>query len=214
MCRAHIVLQEHQAGAMMLHRMAFYLSGKVFGLQLDYSTAETYLCNQDGTVSPFLSRLACWILSLTDKCSITFIPVYIPTHLNVEANYLLWGWWLLEWHFLSQTAQAASCLWGLPEMDIMASSHTTQYKCYYTLETPCPSGGLRVECLQPSLDVSGKLYVSSSCISFTSSVQVSGRTCQEVNSDLWFWGHHIGWSLLGFPQFSTWWQTFLSTIPS
>ena len=41
------------------------------------------------------------------------------------------------------------------------------------------SGGLGVEILQPSLDVSGKLCVSSSCISSHGSVQVSGRTCQR-----------------------------------
>ena len=41
------------------------------------------------------------------------------------------------------------------------------------------SGGLGVECLQPSLDLSCKLGVSSSCISSSSSVQVSCRTCQQ-----------------------------------
>ena len=57
-------------------------------LHLDSSTSKAYLCSQGGTVSPFLSRLACWILSLTDKHGITLIPAYIPTHLNVEADYL------------------------------------------------------------------------------------------------------------------------------
>ena len=41
------------------------------------------------------------------------------------------------------------------------------------------SGGLGGECLQPSLEVSGKLCVSFNCISSSSSVQVSGRTCQR-----------------------------------
>ena len=41
------------------------------------------------------------------------------------------------------------------------------------------SGGLRVECLQPSLDISGKLCVSSSWISSSYFVQVSGGTCQQ-----------------------------------
>ena len=41
------------------------------------------------------------------------------------------------------------------------------------------SGGLGVEFLQPYLDISGKLCVSSTCISSSSSVQVSGRTCQR-----------------------------------
>ena len=39
--------------------------------------------------------------------------------------------------------------------------------------------GLGVECLQPSLDISGKLCVFSSCISSSSSVQVSCRICQR-----------------------------------
>ena len=62
LCRAHIALQELQAVAIMLHRMAFWLSGMVVALHLDNSTAKAYLCNQDGTVSPFLSSLACQIL--------------------------------------------------------------------------------------------------------------------------------------------------------
>ena len=41
------------------------------------------------------------------------------------------------------------------------------------------SEGLGVEWLQPSLDVSDKLHISSSCISSSSSVHVSGGTCQR-----------------------------------
>ena len=88
MCRAHIALQELQAIVMMLHRKTFCVSGKVVALHLDNSTAKAYLCNKDGTVFPFLSRLACWILSLTNEHGISLIPAHIPTHLNVEANYL------------------------------------------------------------------------------------------------------------------------------
>ena len=46
LCRAHIALQELQAVAIMLCRMAFHLSGKVVALHLDNSTAKAYLCNQ------------------------------------------------------------------------------------------------------------------------------------------------------------------------
>ena len=48
----------------------------------------------------------------------------------------------------------------------------------FHLGIPTTSGGLGVECLQPSLDLSGKLHVSSSCVSSSNSVQVHGRTCQ------------------------------------
>ena len=91
----------------MLCRMAFQLSGKVDGLQLDNSTAKAYLCNQDGTVFLFLSTLACHILSLTSKHDLTYIHAYIPTYLNVKADCLLWGKLAQECHFLPCIAQAA-----------------------------------------------------------------------------------------------------------
>ena len=128
----------------MLCEMAFCLSGKVVAFHLDNSIATAYLCNQGGRVSPFpfLSRLACHMLSLTDKHGITLLPAYIPAHLNVEADYLSWDRLLPEWHLLPQVAQAAFCLWGLPEVDMLASSHSTQCQHYFTLETPLPLGAI------------------------------------------------------------------------
>ena len=92
---------------MMLHRIAFHLSGKVVALHLDNSTAKAYLCNQGDTVSPFLLRLACWILSLINRHGITLIPAYIPTLLNVEEDYLSQAWLPPEWHLLPQVVHAA-----------------------------------------------------------------------------------------------------------
>ena len=64
MGRVHIALQELQAVAMMLHRMAFHLSGKVVALDLDSSTLKV-------------------------QC-LLFFPGwparYTPTHLNVEVS--------------------------------------------------------------------------------------------------------------------------------
>ena len=145
MCRAHIALQELQAIAMMLHRMAFSLSGKVVALHLDNSTAKAYLCNQGGTVSPFLSRLACQILSLTNKHGITLFPAYIATHLNLEDNYLSQDQMLPEWHLLPQLAHAAFHLWDLLDMDLLPSYHSTQCHSsehYYILESPLLLGVL------------------------------------------------------------------------
>ena len=51
---------------------------------------------------------------------------------------------LLEWHHLPQMTQAAFYLWGLPEVDLLASFHTTQCQHYYTLETPLPLEALRL----------------------------------------------------------------------
>ena len=214
MSRAHVALQELQAVAMMLHRMAFHLSGRVVTLHLENSMAKAYLCNQGGTVSSFLSRLACQILSLTNKYSITLIPAYIPTHLYVEADYLSQDQMLLEWHLLPQVAHAAFHLWGLPEVDLLASAHSTQCQHYYTLESPLPLGGLGVECLQPSLEVSGRLHVSSSSISSSGSVQVSGRTCQSSTQTFDSGGTMLDGGFLALHSSQHVGQTFLSGAPS
>ena len=71
--------------------MVFYLADEVVPLGLDNITAQTYLCDEAGTVLPFLFRLICCILNLADRYDITLISAYIPTHLNLEADYLSWG---------------------------------------------------------------------------------------------------------------------------
>ena len=58
----------------------------------------------------------------------------------MEADFLSQDQLLLEWHLLPQVAQAAFCLWGLPEVELLASSHSTQCHHYFTLETPLPLG--------------------------------------------------------------------------
>ena len=113
-------------------------------LHLGNCTVKAYLCNQGDTISSFLSRLACWILSLADKYSITLIPIYIPTHLNVEANYLSWGRLHPGWHLFHHIAQAAFKFCGLPEMDLLALSCSMQCWQYYTLENPLPLWALRL----------------------------------------------------------------------
>ena len=174
----HIPLQELQAMVMMLHGMAFHLSDKVIALHLDNNTAKTYLYNQGGTVSPFLSRLACWILSLTDMHGITLIPSYIPTHLYVEADYLSQDQMLPEWHLLLQVAQAAFHLWGPSRGGPTGTFSFYSIPVLLYLGNSTTSGGLGVECLQPSLVFSGELCVSSSYSSSSSSVHISGRMCQ------------------------------------
>ena len=178
MCRAPIVLQELLAVAMILHRRAFYLSGKVGALHLDSSTVKAYLCNQGGVVSPFLSRQAGQILSLTNKHGIHLLPPYIPTHLKVDANYI---------HVPGSVASrvAASPSDGSSSFLPLGSTrggsavilpyHSMPALLHFVNSTT--SVGLGVECLQPSLDISGKLCVSSFCISSSSSVKVSGRIC-------------------------------------
>ena len=80
--------------------------------------------------------------------------------------------------FFPQLTQAAFCLWGLPEVDLLASSIPLSASIII-LGNSTTSGGLGVESFQPSMEVSDMLCVSSSCTSSSSSVQDPGRTCQR-----------------------------------
>ena len=95
------------ASSLILHRMAFQLPGKVVALQLDNCTAKMYLCNQCGTVSVFLSRLACYILNLPSEHGITL-------NSSIHSNPSQCGSWLsftgkvgprvAPYSFIAQTA--------------------------------------------------------------------------------------------------------------
>ena len=178
MCRTHIALQEVQAIAMMLYRMAFHLSGKVFAFLLDNNTVRLICVINVVQCLCFFSGMPAgywvWLTSMV----LTLIPAYIPTHISVEANYLSWDQMLPEWDLNSG---GSGSFWPLGS----SSSGPAGILLYHPvpalllLGISTTSEGLEVECLQPSLDISGKLHVSSSCISSSISVQVSGRTCHR-----------------------------------
>ena len=178
MCRAHIALQVIQAIAMMLHRIAACISGKVVALHLDNGTAKAYLCNQGGTVSPFLSRLACQILSDWQAWYYSYFSIHsYPPQCGGQLSVLGSD---ASGVASSPSGGSGSFLPLGPSRGGPAgifSSYSVPALLHLGISTTC--GGLGIECLQPSLDISGKLCVSSSCISSSGSVQVSGRTCQR-----------------------------------
>ena len=140
MFRVHTAIQELQAVTLMSCRMPFQLSGKLVALQLDNSTAKAYVCNEGGTVFLFLSIFVCHILSLANKHGISVIPAYIPTHLNMAADYLLQGTFVPKWHLLPDIVQAAFQLWfncrwicWLPHVPINVS-FITLWKNHYPQE--------------------------------------------------------------------------------
>ena len=150
--------------------MAFQLCGRVVALQLDNSIAKAYLCNQGDAVYFFLSRPAFCILNLANKCGITIIPAYIPTHLYVEASYLSWGMLVPERHLLPH-----NCPSSFPTLEStgVGSFGFLMYQSISALVDSRKTIAFRsfgCECIQPSMEVSDKLCVSSTCINSSSVV--------------------------------------------
>ena len=82
-----------------------------------------------------------------------------------------------EWHLFPHIAQPLFHLWVQLEVDLFEFSCTNQCQHYYTLVNPLSLGVFGVECIQPSLDISGESYVSSSIFSSPGSIQVPSQMC-------------------------------------
>ena len=90
LCNVHKTFQKPQAVALKLYWVLFVYLVRLFPyilimvqLKLIYVfKVVQYL---------FPCRLACCIFHVANKHSLTVIPAYIPSHFNVEANYLMWG---------------------------------------------------------------------------------------------------------------------------
>ena len=164
MWKFNITLQEpSKLLHLILHKMVFRLFDKVVSLHLGNSTNNTYLCNQGGTASFLLSRLACCILTLTSMVLILF-PAYIPTHLNMGAISPREGWFQSGICFLTFLSSISSLetSWGGAVGILMYQSMSAVIH----LRKSTTSGSLGFECFQPPLDLSGELWVSSSYIGF------------------------------------------------
>ena len=75
------------------------------------------------------------------KHCIMLIPEYIPTHLNVEVDYLSWERLILGWH-LPDIAQLAFQLWCQPEVICWHLNIPNQCQHNYILENSLPLGAL------------------------------------------------------------------------
>ena len=149
----------------MLCRMAFKLSGEVVDLQFDNSTAKVYLCNQGGTVSPFLSRLACYILNLANKHGTTLIPAYIPNHPNVEA--------IILGNIGPRVESSSHFPSSFPPLESTRGG-PVGFLTYQSMSALLHSGKTYLQELGvESVEVQGELYISFTCINSSSAVQVS-----------------------------------------
>ena len=141
MCKVHIAFQWLQAVPLMLHRMAFWLSGKVVALLIDNSTAIAYFYNQlvqylfsfQSSLPNIESGCQAWLYTY---CSIHSYPSQCGNQLFIKENVDT------RVHLLPCIVKAAFQLWGQLVVDLLACSCTIHFKIYYTLDKLLPHGAL------------------------------------------------------------------------
>ena len=180
MCNVYIALQELLAAVPMLQRIAFHLCNKVVGLYLDNASAKSYLCNQAGTVSLFLSTLAFHILNLADNHEIaSYSSIYLPISMWQMIIFLFLG--IIYCNVGSRMASSSThSLSGVSTLGSAGGGFVgilryQSMSALLYLGESITHGSLGVECFQPSLEVSCELSVSSFWVSSSSYVKVAVR---------------------------------------
>ena len=113
---------------------------------------------------------------------------------------------LLEWHLLPQVAFH---LWGLPKVELLAS-HSTQCQHYYTLESPLPLEALGLNAFNhPWTFQASYLFPPAALVPLVLSKFLAEHIKDQLRqlipvAPCWM---EAPW----LPQFSTCWQTFLSS---
>ena len=107
----------------------------------------------------FLCRLVCYILNLAKKHGITLIPAYIPTHLSVEADYLLWGRLAPEWHLFFLICLKWHFNFGVNQNGIVNMLMYQSMLALLYLGESTTSGSLGVKCFQPTLGTLDESYI-------------------------------------------------------
>ena len=129
----HINILELLAIKLAIQTFSKTLKHKAIHLQVDNMVALTYLLNMGGTKNLKLVQLAKEIWNHLLQCGITFIAEYLPSKLNVTAD------WKSrknsdssEWKLAPQSFQRICQLTGTPEIDLFASRLSHQIKTYFS----------------------------------------------------------------------------------
>lgn len=94
--------------------------------ETDSTTALSYIRKQGGTHSTPLLTLASEILLLAERLQIQIIPIYIPSVENLHADFASRFKSLPDLHLLPAVFRKMCLLWGLPQIDLFASTASAQ----------------------------------------------------------------------------------------
>ena len=109
------------------------LVGRTISVYCDNSTVVSYLREEGGTRSPFLSSLAQGILRWAESLSIRLTPQFIPGSLNVLADSLSRPHQLphTEWSLNPEVFRSISRLWPI-QIDLFATSENRQCSIFFS----------------------------------------------------------------------------------
>ena len=130
--RQHINVLELRAVRLALEGLRDVVRGKVVAVLSDNTTALAYIRHQGGTRSWSLLRETFALQLWTEAEGVILCPRYVPGEMNVVADALSRPGQVLasEWTLDATVCSALWLLWGLPHLDLFATSHNHRLPVY------------------------------------------------------------------------------------
>ena len=100
--------------------------------RIDNTTALAYVKKEGGTCSFPLLQAAEEILTKAHKRGLRFLPVYIPSEENILADAASRFLDIPDWHLRPEVFQAIVKRWGLPVIDLFATSASRQLPRFFS----------------------------------------------------------------------------------
>ena len=97
----------------------------------DNTTAIAYVRRQGGTISLPLLEIAREVLLLAHELRVVILPAYIASEENLHADAASRQTELPDWHLDRGVFDDLALLWGLPEIDLFASTESTQVRRFF-----------------------------------------------------------------------------------
>ena len=147
----------------------------------------------------FLTSITSCLFNVTNKLDVTLIATYIPAHLDVEADYLMWVKLVPEWYLLPHTVK-----WyfnfGVMFWWICWYPHLSINVSITTLENLLPQKSHGVEHFQPYFEVSGELYICPSALVLLVLPNFQAEhVTRQFRLPILIAPYLVAWRLLGFP---------------
>lgn len=127
-CIAH---KEWMAFEHTVRRNLAFLTGKLVSWHVDNQNARLAFINQGTVKDQWLCKRVVDLLLLLHEYQITVVPVYVRSLHHLQADYLSRRKVIPDWHLSPALAQKLFLICGQPQIDLMATSKSTQLPMYY-----------------------------------------------------------------------------------
>lgn len=122
-----------------LSRFGPFLSHSSVLLQCDNKSVVAYLRNEGGSRSTALMNLTYQIYEILDRFDIHVVAHHIPGRYNSVADRLSRKSIVPEWHLIPSLTKVVFSKWGIPEVDLFASSRAHVVPRYVSLDQRDPA---------------------------------------------------------------------------